>query len=143
VPVIFPQRRRRHAELIGRLEIVQNVSPIAVVARAAAVALIDDDQVEEVRRIFPIQTRPPFVAGDGLVDRKIDVATMADFAILDLEPRIAERRKSLGHRVVDENVAIREEQDFWFAEVAALVPSSGPQPPSDLERYRGLSRSRA
>jgi len=139
VPVIIPERRRRHAELIGRLEIVQNVSPVAVVARAAAVALIDDDQVEEVRRIFPIQTRPSFVAGDGLVDREIDVAAMADFAILDLEPRVAKWRKGLGHRVVDENVAIGEEQDFGFAGVAALVPTGSPQPPSDLECHRGLA----
>ena len=46
-------------------------------------------------------------------------------------------------RVVNENIAVGEEQDFGFAEVAALVPPGGPQPPSDLERYRGLSRARA
>ena len=106
-------------------------------------ALIDDDQVEEVRRIFPVQTRSPFVAGDGLVDREINVAAMADLAILDLEPRVAEGRKGLGHRIVNENIAVGEEQDFGFAEVAALVPPGRPQPPRDLERYRGLAGARA
>jgi hypothetical protein len=42
------RRRRHHSELIGRPEVLQDRTRGAVVARAAPVALVDDDQVEEV-----------------------------------------------------------------------------------------------
>ena len=53
VAVVVAQRRRGHAELIGGLEVFEDGAPRAVVAGAAAVAFIDDDQVEEVGRDTP------------------------------------------------------------------------------------------
>ena len=46
---LVAQRRRRHAELVGRLKVGEDLTPGAVLTRAAAVALVHDDQVEEVR----------------------------------------------------------------------------------------------
>ena len=51
VDVVAPLRRRGQAELHGRREIVENVAPVAFVVGAAAMALVDDDEVEEVLRI--------------------------------------------------------------------------------------------
>ena len=53
VAVVVAQRRGGHAELEGGLEVFEDLAPGAVVARAAAVALVHDDQVEEVRRDIP------------------------------------------------------------------------------------------
>ena len=44
-------RRGGQAELHGGREIFEDVAPVAFVVRAAAMALVDDDEVEEVRRI--------------------------------------------------------------------------------------------
>ena len=50
VAVVLAQRRGRHAELVGRLEVLEDLAPVALVAGAAAMALVDDDEVEEVAR---------------------------------------------------------------------------------------------
>ena len=54
VAVVLPQRRCRHAELICRLEILQNLPPVAFVAGAAAVALVHDDEIEEIPGIVAV-----------------------------------------------------------------------------------------
>ena len=46
-------RRRRHADLRGGREVLEDLAPGGILGRAAAVALVDDDQVEEVRRELP------------------------------------------------------------------------------------------
>jgi hypothetical protein len=46
-----PFGRRGQLELHGGREILQNATPVAFVVRAAPVALVDDDEIEEVRRI--------------------------------------------------------------------------------------------
>ena len=74
VAVVLAERRGRHAELEGGLEIFQDVAPVALVAGAAAVALVHDDEVEEVRREFAVEAGPPLVAGDGLIDGEVHLA---------------------------------------------------------------------
>ena len=44
-------RRRRQPELHGGREVVQDGAPVALVIRAAAMAFVDDDEVEEVGRV--------------------------------------------------------------------------------------------
>jgi hypothetical protein len=44
------QRRRRHAKLVRRFKILEDHTPGAVVAGAAAVTLVDNHQVEKPRR---------------------------------------------------------------------------------------------
>ena len=51
VDVVAALGRRGQAELHGRREIFENVAPVALVVGAAAMALVDDDEVEEVGRI--------------------------------------------------------------------------------------------
>ena len=92
VAVLFAQRSRRHAELVGGLEVVEDLPPVAVVACAAAMALVDDDEVEEVARVLAVESRPRLVFGDGLVDGEVHLAALHDRAALDLEPSVPERR---------------------------------------------------
>ena len=49
VAVVLAQRGGGHAELKGRLEVVEDLPPVGVVPGAAAVAFVHDDEVEEVR----------------------------------------------------------------------------------------------
>ena len=51
VEVILTLGRGRQAQLHGGLEVLQDVSPRALVAGPTAVALVDDDEVKEVRRV--------------------------------------------------------------------------------------------
>ncbi len=52
VHVVLPFRRRGQAELHRRREVIEDAAPVAFVVRAAAMALINDDEIEEVRRIL-------------------------------------------------------------------------------------------
>ena len=52
VDVVAPLRRRGQAQLHRGREIFEDVAPGAFVVRPAAVALVDDDEVEEVRRVL-------------------------------------------------------------------------------------------
>ena len=54
VAVVFTQWRGRHPELVGRLEVLEDFPPAALIAGTAAVALVHDDEVEEVRRELPV-----------------------------------------------------------------------------------------
>ena len=93
VAVVVAQRRGGHAELVGRLEVFEDLAPVAVFLGAAAVALVHDDQVEEVAREFLVKPGPAFVLGDGLVGGEIQLPAEDRDAALDLVPRIAERRR--------------------------------------------------
>ena len=90
VAVVVAQRRGGHAELVGGLEVLEDLAPVALVAGAAAVALVDDDQVEEVGREFPVQAGAALVLGDGLVDGEVHLAALDDLAGLDLAAGVAE-----------------------------------------------------
>ena len=94
VAVVLAQRRRRHAELIGRLEVFKDLAPVALVAGAAAMALVDDDQVEEVGRVLRCTGRARLVLGDGLVDGEVHLAALVHLAVLDLPAGVAERRRT-------------------------------------------------
>src|SRR5207253_11402786 len=102
IAIVFPQRCRSHAQLKSRLEVTQNLAPIAVVFGAAPMALIDDDQIEKILRIFFIKSRPVFIFGDRLIDREIELTAFVDFAVLDLPSSIAEGRKHLVLGIVDQ-----------------------------------------
>ena len=93
VAVVLPQRRRRHAELECRLEVLQDLAPVAFVPGAAAMALVHDDEVEEVAREFPDRARAGCSSlRDGLIGREIHLAAL-DRLALDLPARVAERRE--------------------------------------------------
>jgi len=90
-----------------RLEVTQDFAPVAVVLGAAAMALIDDDQIEEIFRVFLVKSRPVFVLGDRLVNCEVQLAALVDFAVLDFPARVAERRKHFILGIIDQNVSVR------------------------------------
>jgi len=60
VDVVFAFRRGGEAELHGRGKVIENAAPVALVIRSAAMAFVDDDEIEEVGRILAeIRRGPP------------------------------------------------------------------------------------
>ena len=138
IDVVLTPRRRGHADLHGGLEPLQDLPPAATFARAAAMALVDDHQIEEVARIVAVQAGALFVAGDRLVDGEVHV-TALDRGAGDLGSRVAEWPEILGHRIVHQHVAVGQEQDLRPARAARAVPARAPQLPAHLEGDRGLA----
>ena len=118
-------------------EVVQNLTPGGILGGAAAMALIDDDQVEEVRRELAEQLLPLLGTSDGLVEPEVDLVRGIDPSLLverrgqvnlgavlafdglgacaELGHRGAEGPEVVDHRLIDEDVAVGEEQDAFLA----------------------------
>ena len=60
-------RRRRESDLGSGGEVFENLAPGRIVGGAAAVTLVDDDQVKEAGREFPEELLALLRPGDGLV----------------------------------------------------------------------------
>ena len=102
-------------------------------------AFVDDDEVEEV---WPVLTEHVGVGrGQRLINAEIHVPALAGVTAADLVAGIAEGREHLGHGVIDQDVAIREEQDFGAAVFTRAVPFAVPQLPANLEGHIGLARA--
>ena len=65
-------RRSGQADLGRRAEVAQDSRQAGVLGRAAAVTLIHDDEVEEVRAELLVDVALFPAAGDGLVQRQVD-----------------------------------------------------------------------
>ena len=74
---------------VARREVFEDLAPGGILGGAAAVALVDDDQVEEARRELPEQLLAFLRAGDGLIEAEIDFIGGVDAALL------VERRRDL------------------------------------------------
>ena len=98
-------------------------------------ALVDDDQVEEVGRELLVDVAGLLGAGDGLVEGEVDLVGLVDLSLLDLGHRRAERLEVVRLGLVDQDVAVGEEQD-------ALLDPGLPEPPDNLERGVGLAGAR-
>ena len=140
VEVLLAPRGCRHADLGCGLEPFQNLTPIAVVPRAATVALVDYDEVKEVPSVFAVEAGAILIARDGLVDRKIDVAALDRHAACDFVTCVAERAEILGHRIVDQDVTISKKQYLRVAVDALRIPTCRPELPADLKGNSGLAR---
>src|SRR5262249_48781004 len=103
VSVVLPERRGRHSELGSWVEGLQDVPPVAVVTSGAAMALVHDDEIEEVRGVFLEESRPAFILGDGLISGEVHLPALDRLTFLDLVPGISEGSKRLVLRVIDEN----------------------------------------
>ena len=147
-------RRGGQADLRGGGEVFEDLAPGGIFGGAAAVALVDDDQVEKAGREFAEELLPFLRAGDGLVEAEVDLVGGVDAALLverggefdfgavvaldglgagaELGHRRAEGPEIVDHRLVDEDVAVGEEEDAFLA--AGL-----PQPPDDLKGGVGLA----
>ena len=147
-------RRGGEADLRRRGEIFEDFTPRRVLGRAAAVALVDHDQVEEAGREIAEQLLTVLRPGDCLIKAQIDLVGFVDrparidgggdighIAVglldgfgVDAEFRhdATERAEVVHHRLVDQHVAVGQKQD------AFLAPGL-PQTPDDLEGGVGLA----
>ena len=146
------------ADLRCRLEMVQNFAPRRVVGRTATVALVDDDQVEEVGRQLTEDLLSLFRSCEGLVQPEVnficrinapmlvhsqgDLSTGAIVALYgpgmgaELGHLGAEGAKIIDHGLVDQDVAVRQEQHPFLP---VGMPVGLPQAPDDLESGVGLA----
>ena len=75
-------RRGGQADLRGAGEVLEDFAPGGILGRAAAVAFVDDDQVEEAGRELAEQLLPLLRAGDRLIEAEIDLVGGVDAALL-------------------------------------------------------------
>ena len=125
-------RRGGEADLGGRREVFEHLAPGGIIGGAAAVALVHDDEVEEVGRELLVDVLLFLGAGDGLVEAEVDLEGLVDRAVGDLGHRLTERLEVVGLGLVGEDVAVDEEED-------AFLGARLPQPPDDLEGGVGLA----
>ena len=85
-------RRGGQADLRGAGEVVEDLAPGGILGGAAAVALVDDDQVEEAGRELPEELLALLRAGDRLVEAEIDLIGRVDAALLVEGERQVDRR---------------------------------------------------
>jgi hypothetical protein len=97
VTVVRAERGLRHPELIRRLEVLEDLAPAALIASTAAMALVDNDEVEEVGCVFSEEAGAVFVPSDRLIGREVHFAAL-DGAALDLVARFSERNEGLVFR---------------------------------------------
>ena len=142
VAVVFAQRRRRHAKLEGGLEMFKNDAPRTVVARRFPVAFVDNNEVEEIRRVVAEKPGAALVFGKGLIDGEIHFAAFDDFAGINLVACVAEGGEGLVLWVVDKDVAVGQIKDARLAIFTRLVPAARPQLPANLEGHDGFAGSR-
>ena len=134
VHVVLALGRGGQAKLHGRGEVVQDAAPVALVVGAAAVALVNDDEVEEVRRILAEIGRGLAILGrpahEGLEDGEEDAAVLRHLALLadvirrDAHQRIFREGREGVVGLVGQNVAVGQEQDARPAR-RSPVQSSG------------------
>ena len=125
-------RRGGEADLGGRREVFENLAPGGIFGGAAAMALVDDDQIEEVRRELLVDVLLFLGAGDGLVEAEVDLVGLVDRAVGDLGHRLTEGLEVVGLGLVGQDVAVDQEED-------AFLGAGLPQPPDDLEGGVGLA----
>ena len=87
--------RGGQADLRGGREVFEDLAPRGIVGGAAAVALVDDDQVEEVGRELLVDVLLFLGAGDRLVEAQVDLERLVDRAVRDLGHRLPNGLKSL------------------------------------------------
>ena len=117
---------------VAAAEVVEDLAPGRILGGAAAVALVDHDQVEEVGRELSVDVPELLGAGDALVEGEVDLVGLVDLAVADLGHHRAEGLEIVGHGLVDQDVAVGQKED-------ALLEARLPQPPDDLKGGVGLA----
>ena len=124
--------RGGQADLGGGREVFENLAPGRVGGGAAAMALVDDDQIEEVGAELLVDVSLFFGAGHRLIEREVDLIGLVGLPLLDLGHGRAERLEVVGHGLIDQDVAVGQKQD-------ALLRLGLPKPPDDLKGGEGLA----
>lgn len=89
-------------------------------------AFVDHDQVEEVAGELLVDVHLFISAGDGLIERQVDLVGGINLASGDFGHRLAEGLEVVVLGLVDQDVAVGQKQD-------AFLLFRFPQPPDDLE----------
>ena len=156
-------RRGCQADLGRGAEVVEDLSPSRILGRAATMAFVDDDEVEEIRRELLVDIPLFLDAGYRLVQRQVDLVALVDLLghradrqikfldpdlTLSIDPLDAlgvraelrhgtlERAEVVDHGLVDQDVAVGQEKD-------PLAGADLPQPPDDLECRISLAGTRS
>src|SRR5580704_14287978 len=79
--VVPAQRGSGHADLNRRLEVFQNLPPVALLPRATAMALVNDDEVKEIGCEFLVQSGAVLVLRDGLIRGEIHFPAFDRFTV--------------------------------------------------------------
>ena len=139
-----------------RTEIVQDLPPGALFVGAAAVALVDDHQVEKVGRILPIVgghivfgvELVGFALRDGLVDGEEDVgvgrhpaAALFDLFAVDADDVFLQRVEGV-ESLIGQDVSVGQEEDLGASGAAVAAPAGCEEPIDDLKGDVGLARTR-
>ena len=66
---------------VARGEIFENLPPCGIVGGAAAMTLVNDDQVKKAGREFPEELLALLRPGDGLIEPQIDLVGGVDAAL--------------------------------------------------------------
>src|SRR2546422_709756 len=135
VPVVFAQRRRRHAHLVGRSKIFEDLAPVALIPGTATVTFVHDNQIKEVRGVLAVEARSAFILGKGLVDGEVHLPALVGLSILDFPASVAKGSEDLILWVVDQDVAISKVQNLGAAVLTGPVPADVPQLPANLESH--------
>ena len=69
-------------------------------------ALVNDDEVEEVRGVFLVQAGPTFILGNRLINAEVQFSALGRDPVLNLRFGIAERGKRLVFGVIDKDVPV-------------------------------------
>jgi len=109
-------RSRGQPELDGAAEVVEHRAPRRVLLGTAAVALVDDDEVEEVRPEVGEQRGVGRTPGERLVAGEVDLAAGVGAASHPVEHTGAEGRgEVLEHRLAQQLVSIGKVEDAVVA----------------------------
>ncbi len=137
-----------------RVKVPQDFAPCTVFCRAASVAFVDHNEIEEVWRELFVDVLDVLVARHRLIQRQVDLIRLVDVSLLvhsefdgffcsvrkfdgfafgaQLGHRAFEWSKVIDHRLIDQDVAISKEQDSFFR-------TGFPKSPDDLECGKGLA----
>src|SRR5688572_8060953 len=104
-------------------------------------ALIHNDQVEEVAGILPVETGSSFVLGNRLIDGEIDLTALVDLSVFNFPAGIVEGSEGFILGIINQDVAVGKVEDLGTTVLARPVPAGIPQLPANLEGDNGLTRT--
>ena len=147
--------RGGHAELVRGLEVFEDLTPRAFVLRAAPVAFVDDDEVEEVGRVLPVELPARLALHERFVDREENgrvrrhlVVALVDRLGRDAGERVFVKSAEVDQPLVGEDVAVSDEEDARRPRARTSValrrlevPPRLEELPRDLERDERLARA--
>ena len=116
------------------LEVIENLAPLAVVARAAAMTLVHNDEVKKLGTELLVGIGVGVVVGKALIQREVDVVSGINLLVLDDGHRLFEMAEVAANRLVNQRRAVSEEQD-------AFLEAAFPKTVNDLKCRVSFSRA--